>query len=113
MPPWARRLSGFDAMILGLETPTTHQHTLKIAVVAGTDDHPFDIGHLRHRMERRLHLLAPLRYVLAEVSGFLRERPEVSAFARASIMRPGPEGPSDRRSFSPVCRGTGSAHCGR
>jgi WS/DGAT/MGAT family acyltransferase len=60
-----KRLSGFDAFVLHLESPTVYQHTLKIAVVAGTDDHPFDIDHLRRRMQRRLHLLAPLRYVLA------------------------------------------------
>jgi diacylglycerol O-acyltransferase len=61
------RLSGFSAWLLYSETPTAHQHTLKIAVVSETEDHPFDIDHLRRRMERRLHLLAPMRYKLAEV----------------------------------------------
>jgi WS/DGAT/MGAT family acyltransferase len=62
-----QRLSGFDAWLLYSETPDTHQHTLKIAVLSDTADHPFDIEHLRRRMQRRLHLLAPLRYTLAEV----------------------------------------------
>lgn len=61
------RLSGFDAWLLYCETPATHQHTLKIAVLADSADHPFDIDHLRRRMQRRLHLLAPMRYRLAEV----------------------------------------------
>lgn len=59
-------LTGFDAWLLSSETRTAHQHTLKIAVLADTADRPFDIEHLRRRMGRRLHLLAPLCFRLAE-----------------------------------------------
>jgi diacylglycerol O-acyltransferase len=59
------RLSGFDAWLLYGETPTVHMHTLKIAVVDA--ERPFSIERFRRTMERRLHLLPPLRYLLVEV----------------------------------------------
>jgi WS/DGAT/MGAT family acyltransferase len=61
------RLSGFDAWLLYSETPTAHQHTLKVAVLEPTAAHPFDLAHLRRRFERRLHLLPTFRLLLVEV----------------------------------------------
>ena len=92
-----KRLSGFDSFVLNIESPTVYQHTLKIAVVAGTEDHPFDIDHLRHRMQRRIHLLAPLRYVLAEGPGLhhpmWRENCEVDFdYHLREVVAPGPGG---------------------
>jgi diacylglycerol O-acyltransferase len=62
-----QRLSGFDAWLLYSESPSAHQHTLKIVELADTPEHPFSVEHLRRRFARRLHLLEPLRCVLAEV----------------------------------------------
>jgi WS/DGAT/MGAT family acyltransferase len=92
-----KRLSGFDAFVLHLESATVYQHTLKIAVVAGTEDHPFDIDHLRRRMQRRLHLLAPLRYVLATGPGLhhpmWRENCEVDFdYHLREVVAPAPGG---------------------
>lgn len=103
VPDWARsgwpvkRLSGFDAFVLHLESPTVYQHTLKMAVVVGTDDHPFDIDHLRRRMQRRVHLLAPLRYVLANGPGLhhpmWRENSEVDFdYHLREVVAPAPGG---------------------
>lgn len=50
------RLSGFDAWLLYSESPTAHQHTLKIVELADTPEHPFTFDHLRSRFARRLHL---------------------------------------------------------
>jgi diacylglycerol O-acyltransferase / wax synthase len=62
------RLNGTDAMLLYSETPTMPTHTLKIAVIDGTDrDGEFDVELIRRTLQRRLHLLDPLRYRLIEV----------------------------------------------
>lgn len=92
-----KRLSGFDAFVLNSESPTVYQHTLKIAVVAGTEEHPFDIDHLRRRMRRRIHLLAPLRYVLAAGPGLhhpmWRENCEVDLdYHLREVVAPDPGG---------------------
>jgi diacylglycerol O-acyltransferase / wax synthase len=55
-------------MLLYSETPNVHSHTLKIGVVDVTDfqgDFTFEV--FRRTLRRRLHLLDPLRYQLAEI----------------------------------------------
>jgi diacylglycerol O-acyltransferase len=63
-----KRLNGWDAMLLYSETPNVHMHTLKIAVLDLTDfggDFTFDF--FRRMLNRRLHLLEPLRYLLVDI----------------------------------------------
>jgi diacylglycerol O-acyltransferase len=63
-----KRLGGWDAVLLYNETPTMHQHTLKVAVVDASDyegDFTFEL--FRRTLWRRLYLLDPLRYRLVNV----------------------------------------------
>ena len=59
-----KRLNGMDAMLLYSETPNLHTHTLKIAIVDGSD---FTFEVFRHTLLRRLHRLDPLRYKLVDI----------------------------------------------
>ena len=63
-----KRLNGMDAMLLYSETPNLHTHTLKVAVVHAADfegEFTFDV--FRRTIQRRLHLLDPLRYQLVDI----------------------------------------------
>ncbi|KUI28742.1 diacylglycerol O-acyltransferase [Mycobacterium sp. IS-1742] len=63
-----KRLSGWDALLLNSETPNVHQHTLKVAVVDTSDfegEPSFEV--FCETLRRRMHLLEPLRYALADV----------------------------------------------
>lgn len=63
-----RRLNGMDAMLLYSETPNLHTHTLKVAVLDASGyhgDYGFDAFH--RTVQRRLHLLDPLRYRLIDI----------------------------------------------
>ncbi len=63
-----KRLSGWDGLLLYSETPTVHQHTLKVAVVdtAEFEGEPtFD--RFREILRSRMHLLEPLRYRLVDI----------------------------------------------
>jgi diacylglycerol O-acyltransferase len=63
-----KRLNGMDAMLLYGETPNLHTHTLKVAIVNAADfDGDFNFDIFRQIIERRLHLLDPLRYRLIEI----------------------------------------------
>jgi diacylglycerol O-acyltransferase len=66
-----KRLGGWDAVLLYNETPNLHQHTLKVAVVDASDRDEFGFDRFRQTLARRLHLLEPLRYHLAEIPGKL------------------------------------------
>jgi diacylglycerol O-acyltransferase len=61
-----KRLNGMDAMLLYSETPNLHTHTLKVAIV-GPSDVEFSFEAFRHHLQRRLHLLEPLRYKLVDI----------------------------------------------
>ncbi|HEX2285041.1 MAG TPA: wax ester/triacylglycerol synthase family O-acyltransferase [Mycobacterium sp.] len=63
-----KRLNGMDAMLLYSETPNLHTHTLKVGIVHAADfegDFTFDV--FRRTLQRRLHLLDPLRYQLVDI----------------------------------------------
>lgn len=63
-----KRLNGMDAMLLYSETPNLHTHTLKVAVVdAAHYEGEFTFELFRHTLQRRLHLLDPLRYRLVDI----------------------------------------------
>jgi diacylglycerol O-acyltransferase len=63
-----RRLNGMDAMLLYSETPNLHTHTLKVAVINAADfDGEFNFDVFRRTIQRRLHLLDPLRYRLVDI----------------------------------------------
>jgi diacylglycerol O-acyltransferase / wax synthase len=63
-----RRLNGMDAMLLYSETPNLHTHTLKVAVLdASGYDGEYGFDAFRRTVERRLHLLEPLRYRLIDI----------------------------------------------
>ncbi|MBV9321598.1 MAG: wax ester/triacylglycerol synthase family O-acyltransferase, partial [Mycobacterium sp.] len=63
-----KRLNGMDAMLLYSETPNLHTHTLKVAIINAADfDGNFDFEVFRQTIERRLHLLDPLRYKLIDI----------------------------------------------
>jgi diacylglycerol O-acyltransferase len=63
-----KRLNGMDAMLLYTETPNLHTHTLKVAIVNAADcDGEFNFDVFRRTIERRLHLLDPLRYKLVGI----------------------------------------------
>lgn len=61
-----RRLGAWDAVLLYTETPNVHTHTLKIAVIDAADT-TFDYALFRRTVERRMHLLEPLRYQLIDI----------------------------------------------
>jgi diacylglycerol O-acyltransferase len=57
-----------DAMLLYSETPNLHTHTLKVAVINSADsDGEFTFEVFRRTIQRRLHLLDPLRYQLVDI----------------------------------------------
>ncbi len=63
-----KRLNGMDAMLLYSETPNLHTHTLKVAVINAAEyDGDFTFEIFRRTIQRRLHLLDPLRYRLVNV----------------------------------------------
>ena len=63
-----KRLNGMDAMLLYSETPNLHTHTMKVAVVNAADfDGEFTFDVFRRTIQRRLHLLDPLRYRLIDI----------------------------------------------
>ncbi len=63
-----KRLNGMDAMLLYSETPNLHTHTLKVAVINAAEfDGEFTFEVFRRTIQRRLHLLDPLRYRLVEI----------------------------------------------
>lgn len=63
-----KRLNGMDAMLLYSETPNLHTHTLKVAVIDASEfDGEFGFDTFRRTIERRLHLLDPLRYRLVDI----------------------------------------------
>lgn len=63
-----KRLNGMDAMLLYSETPNLHTHTLKVAIVdASGFEGEFGFEVFRRTIERRLHLLDPLRYRLVNI----------------------------------------------
>jgi diacylglycerol O-acyltransferase len=63
-----KRLNGMDAMLLYSETPNVHTHTLKVAVInAAQYDGDFTFDVFRRTVQRRLHLLDPLRYRLVNI----------------------------------------------
>ncbi|PRC46315.1 wax ester/triacylglycerol synthase family O-acyltransferase, partial [Mycobacterium sp. ITM-2017-0098] len=63
-----KRLNGMDAMLLYSETPNLHTHTLKVAVLdASGYDGEYGFDAFRRTVERRLHLLEPLRYRLIDI----------------------------------------------
>src|SRR4029077_1576774 len=67
-----KRLNGMDAMLLYSETPNLHTHTLKVAIIHAADycashDGEFTFDVFRRTIQRRLHLLDPLRYRLVGI----------------------------------------------
>jgi diacylglycerol O-acyltransferase len=63
-----KRLNGMDAMLLYSETPNLHTHTLKVAVINAAEfDGEFNFDVFRRTIQRRLHLLDPLRYRLVDI----------------------------------------------
>jgi diacylglycerol O-acyltransferase len=63
-----KRLNGMDAMLLYSETPNLHTHTLKVAIINAADfDGEFTFDLFRRTIQRRLHLLDPLRYKLVDI----------------------------------------------
>ena len=63
-----KRLNGMDAILLYSETPNVHTHTLKIAILdTGEQGVEFGFDEFRRTLERRLHILEPLRYKLVEI----------------------------------------------
>ena len=63
-----KRLNGMDAMLLYSETPNLPMHTLKAAVVSTADfDGEFSYESFRRTLQRRMHLLDPLRYRLVDI----------------------------------------------
>jgi diacylglycerol O-acyltransferase len=67
-----KRLNGMDAMLLYSETPNLHTHTLKVAILDPSGlDGEFGFEAFRRHVQRRLHLLEPLRYKLVDIPGLL------------------------------------------
>jgi diacylglycerol O-acyltransferase / wax synthase len=63
-----KRLNGMDAMLLYSETSNLHTHTLKVVIVNAADfDGEFNYDLFRQTVQRRMHLLDPLRYKLVEI----------------------------------------------
>ena len=62
-----KRLNGVDALMLYMETPEVHMHTLKIGIldVAGMHGYGFDV--FRAVAFPRLQAMAPLRYQLVDI----------------------------------------------
>jgi diacylglycerol O-acyltransferase / wax synthase len=62
-----KRLSGIDANLLYMETPTVHMHTLKIVVLAPNPDADYSRAGVARELASRLHLLPPFGRRLVEV----------------------------------------------
>jgi diacylglycerol O-acyltransferase / wax synthase len=63
-----KRLNGWDAMLVYLETPNLQMHTLKIGVMdASGVEGGYSFELYREALRRRLHRLEPLRYRLVEI----------------------------------------------
>lgn len=63
-----KRLNGMDAMLLYSEAPNLPMHTLKAAIVSTADfDGEFGFETFRRTLQRRMHLLEPLRYRLIDI----------------------------------------------
>ncbi|HEX9767181.1 MAG TPA: wax ester/triacylglycerol synthase family O-acyltransferase [Nitriliruptorales bacterium] len=64
------RLSGLDAGFLYMETPSWHQHTLKIGIVdASTSPGGYSFAKAKEELGRRLHLLPPFRRRVVPIPG--------------------------------------------
>ena len=59
-----RQLSGLDASFLNLETPSTPLHVASVAIL---DGETADFDAIRDHIEKRLHLLPPFRWKLAQI----------------------------------------------
>ena len=55
------RLSGIDASFLYMEPPSTHTHTIKVAVLTPAPGTAYTIERVRADLRARLHLLPPFR----------------------------------------------------
>lgn len=94
-----RRLNGVDALLLYTEAPEIHMHTLKVGIIdtAGLAE-DFTVDLFRQVAQRRLHLLAPLRYQLVDIPLKLhhpmwRENPEIDYdYHLRSVEVPAPGG---------------------
>ena len=63
-----KRLSGMDAMLLYTETPNVHMHTVKVAIIdAAALEGQFTFEVFCRALQRRMHLLDPLRYQLVDI----------------------------------------------
>ena len=63
-----KRLSGMDAMLLYTETPNVHMHTVKVAIIdAAAFEGQFTFEVFCRALQRRMHLLDPLRYQLVDI----------------------------------------------
>jgi diacylglycerol O-acyltransferase len=62
-----RRLNGWDAILLYSETSNVHTHTLKVAVIDASRTGDFSFELFRRTLQRRLHVLEPLRYQLVDI----------------------------------------------
>jgi diacylglycerol O-acyltransferase len=66
-----QRLTGIDATFLYMETPTTHMHTIKVAVLQPAPEVAWSIERVKSDLRARLHLLPPFRRsVVAVPFGF-------------------------------------------
>jgi diacylglycerol O-acyltransferase len=61
------RLRGIDAAFLYVETPTTHMHTMKVAVLEPAAGVEYGIARVKADLAARLHLLPPFRRRVVEV----------------------------------------------
>jgi diacylglycerol O-acyltransferase len=61
------RLPGIDASFLYMETPSTHTHTIKVAVLEPAAGVPYSLERVHADLAARLHLLPPFRRRLVEV----------------------------------------------
>ncbi len=62
-----KRLNGVDALMLYIETPEIHMHTLKIGVLDVSNVGGYDFDLFRAVAFPRLHAMAPLRYQLVDI----------------------------------------------
>jgi diacylglycerol O-acyltransferase len=62
-----KRLSGIDANLLYMETPSVHMHTIKVAVLAPSPGADYSRAGVARELGNRLHLLPPFGRRLVEV----------------------------------------------
>jgi diacylglycerol O-acyltransferase len=62
-----QRMTGIDASFLYMETPATHTHTIKVAVLAPAPGVPYSIARVKADLRARLHLLPPFCRRVVEV----------------------------------------------